>query len=302
MASRLIGVGNAVIDVVAAVPALPPSSPQVRAASVVLFASGGCTALIAAARQGVPVLHAGPMGAGPLGDLARRELAEEGVAVVAGRHPGHDADVTITLVDPDGEQTVISSGAPTAQLSAADLKRVSPEPGDAVLVFGHGLVHPANTDVLVPWVRALRPGVLVVLDPGPVASVQAPEALHAVRERADWCCAAATDAARLSGQQDPVAAARSLRPAVVRTGPVGCVVAPRDGDPVTVPSFPVPVVDRTGAGGTHTGVFVAELLHGAAPHVAARRANAAAALAVSRRGPAGAPTARELDAFLAERA
>lgn len=300
MAGRLIGVGNAVVDVVAAVPALPSASGHVRADSVVVSASGGCAALIAATRQGVRALHAGPVGSGPLGDLVRRELAEEGVAVVAGRHPDHDTDVVVTLTDPNGNQTIISRRGAESRLSVADLKRILPEDGDAVLVSGYGLVHRGNADVLVPWVRALRPGVLVIVDPGSVAPVDAPEALAAVRERADWCCISAADAAHLSGCADPVDAARALRPAVVRAGADGCVVAPREGDPVIVPGFSVPVVDITGAGDTHAGVFVTALLRGDDPVAAARRANAAAAMAITRRGPVTAPTARELDMFLTE--
>jgi sugar/nucleoside kinase (ribokinase family) len=61
-------------------------------------------------------------------------------------------------------------------------------------------------------------------------------------------------------------------------------------------------VDTTGAGDTHTGVFLAALLSGRDAPAAARTANAAAAFAVTRRGPAAAPTAAELAGFLATRA
>ncbi|MGH3400274.1 MAG: carbohydrate kinase family protein, partial [Streptosporangiaceae bacterium] len=86
---------------------------------------------------------------------------------------------------------------------------------------------------------------------------------------------------------------------VVRTGPDGCLIVPRGAaEPVRVPGFPVDVVDTNGAGDTHTGVFIAALAHGADPLEAARRANAAAALSVTRPGPATAPTAAELASFL----
>ena len=66
-----------------------------------------------------------------------------------------------------------------------------------------------------------------------------------------------------------------------------------------MPGFPVDAVDTNGAGDTHAGVFIAALAHGADPLEAARRANAAAALSVTRPGPATAPTAAELAEFLA---
>jgi len=60
----------------------------------------------------------------------------------------------------------------------------------------------------------------------------------------------------------------------------------------------VEAVDTTGAGDAHCGVLAAELLRGADLATAAARANAAAAIAVTRRGPATAPTRAEVDALL----
>jgi sugar/nucleoside kinase (ribokinase family) len=69
--------------------------------------------------------------------------------------------------------------------------------------------------------------------------------------------------------------------------------------PLTVvPGFPVAAVDSNGAGDTHTGAFIAALAAGEDAAGAARRANAAAALSVTKRGPATAPTSAELGRFL----
>ena len=57
-------------------------------------------------------------------------------------------------------------------------------------------------------------------------------------------------------------------------------------------------VDTNGAGDCHTGVLLAEVAAGRGWVGAARRANAAAAIKVTRRGPATAPTAAEVDDFL----
>ena len=85
---------------------------------------------------------------------------------------------------------------------------------------------------------------------------------------------------------------------LVRTGPGGCLLCHRGAAPVHVPGFRVAVLDTTGAGDTHTGTFIAALAGGADEIDAARTANAAAALSVTRRGPATAPTAAELARFL----
>jgi sugar/nucleoside kinase (ribokinase family) len=60
----------------------------------------------------------------------------------------------------------------------------------------------------------------------------------------------------------------------------------------------VTAVDTTGAGDAHSGVFLASLAAGLTAGEAARRANAAAALTVTRAGAATSPTRAELDRFL----
>ena len=86
---------------------------------------------------------------------------------------------------------------------------------------------------------------------------------------------------------------------VVRDGPNGCWVS-RQGKSEPVPGFKVNAVDSNGAGDAHAGVFLAGLAKGLQPVHAARRANAAAALAVTRWGPATSPAAAEVDALLAQ--
>ena len=88
---------------------------------------------------------------------------------------------------------------------------------------------------------------------------------------------------------------------LVRTGPDGCLLGRTALPVVHVPGFPVDAVDTNGAGDTHTGTFIAALARGADPPDAARTANAAAALSVTRRGPATAPARDELARFLADR-
>src|SRR5699024_11630290 len=84
---------------------------------------------------------------------------------------------------------------------------------------------------------------------------------------------------------------------VVRDGVEGCTVF-HHGRGTTIPAFPRTAVDTNGAGDTHTGVLLAERALGADWESAATRANAAAAIAVTRRGPQSTPTRAEVDGFL----
>ena len=290
---RLISVGSVVIDVVAAVPFLPARGGDVFASDISMSAGGGFNAMAAAARQGLSVLYAGAHGTGPLGDLARRSLADEGIEVLLPPRPDRDTGLVVGLVDGGGERTFVSGRGAETTLADADLHDLYPSAGDVVLVSGYGLLQP---EAPVSWIRALPDEVLVVLDPGPLASAAD---LARVRERVDWISANAAEATVLTGRADPIAAASALVGrvgAVVRTGADGCVVACPDA--VRVPGFAVAAIDTNGAGDTYTGVFIAGLARGSAPEIAARRANAAAALAVTRRGPATSPTRREVEELL----
>jgi sugar/nucleoside kinase (ribokinase family) len=66
-----------------------------------------------------------------------------------------------------------------------------------------------------------------------------------------------------------------------------------------LPAPAVTAVDTTGAGDAHSGVFLAGLAAGLTVTGAVRRANAAAALTVTRSGAAVSPSRAELEEFLA---
>jgi sugar/nucleoside kinase (ribokinase family) len=211
-------------------------------------------------------------------------------------------------VEAGGERTFLTSRGAEATLTAADLDRVSPAARDAIYLSGYGLVHDSNRAALLGWLPRLGGGQMVFFDPGPLVGSIPAAALAAVLARADWLACNAREAAILTGRADPGEAAAALagragqagRPRVlVRTGPGGCLITRLDAAVVAVPGFAVDVVDTNGAGDAHSGAFIAALAAGAADDAAARSANAAAALSVTRRGPATAPTSEELARFLA---
>ncbi|HEX6444683.1 MAG TPA: PfkB family carbohydrate kinase, partial [Streptosporangiales bacterium] len=82
---------------------------------------------------------------------------------------------------------------------------------------------------------------------------------------------------------------------VLRLGADGCLLREAGGTTTPIPAPRVDAVDTNGAGDVHVGAFLAALSRGLDPVAACRRANAAAAYAVARYGPATAPTLAELD-------
>jgi sugar/nucleoside kinase (ribokinase family) len=305
---RLLHLGNVVVDVVLDVPALPDRGGDVLADRTETTPGGGFNVMAAAARQGLRVAYGGAHGSGPFGALARAGLADAGIEILLAPKAGLDTGFVVAIVDAGGERTFLTSRGAEAALTAEDLAGVTAAPRDAVYLSGYGLLHASNRDALLDWLGRLGDDSVVFFDPGPLAASIPAGVADWVLARSDWVTCNARESALLTGLPAPHGAARALarragrRGVLVRTGPAGCLIGHRDREPVAVPGFAVDVVDTNGAGDAHTGTFVAALAGGAgeraAPPAAARAANAAAALSVTRRGPATAPTAAELARFL----
>jgi sugar/nucleoside kinase (ribokinase family) len=303
--------GEALVDVVMRVPGLPPRGGDILATSSQIAVGGGFNVMAAAARQGLPVLYAGGHGTGPWGDLVRAALAAEGIGLLRPADPSGDTGFDVALVESDAERTFVTSLGAESISEPGGWDAVPAGPGDAVYVSGYGLVAPGSGAVLGAWAAALPPGALLFVDPGPLAGQIPGPVLDPVLARCDWLSCNAREAELLGGGADPEGAAhrllaRGARGAViVRDGPAGCFLALRPCEerlPPSVSHVPAPAVvavDTTGAGDAHSGVFLAALADGLSPADAAQRANAAAALAVTRPGPATSPTLAELDAWLA---
>jgi sugar/nucleoside kinase (ribokinase family) len=318
---RLVFAGEAIVDVVMRVPALPPRGGDILATSCEVLAGGGFNVMAAAARQDLPVLYAGGHGTGPWGDVVRAALAAEGIGLLRPADPDRDTGFDVALVEPDAERTFVTHLGAESVPGPGTWDEVPAGPGDAVYVSGYGLAAPDSGRALGDWAASLPSGALLFLDPGPLVAQIPAAVLDPVLSRCDWLSCNHREAALLTGAGptgtgpagtssadapgDPAEAARRLlaRGAaaniLVRAGAAGCYVALLASPAaVHVRAPTVTAVDTTGAGDAHSGVFLAALADGLPPLGAAARANAAAAFAVTRPGPATSPTRARLDAWL----
>ena len=177
---------------------------------------------------------------------------------------------------------------------------------DAVFVSGYDLAYPALGPAIAAWLHDLPPSHLLVFDPGPLVAdipfelrdgVLARSGVLTLNRREGCALAGVVDTSdildRLAQQLSPEALV------VLRDGASGCVLAQGRLPPCHIASPSVTAVDTTGAGDTHTGVFIAAIGADHDCESAARRANMAAAYSVTRRGGAAAPDRLTLDALLA---
>jgi sugar/nucleoside kinase (ribokinase family) len=233
-------------------------------------------------------------------------MTAEGIRIGIAHSAERDTGLCVALTEASAERTFISYIGAEGELTAEDLASVPAEAGDFVYVSGYSLLHAGKAQVLVDWVLELPDGIKVVFDPGPL--VDSPDAplMKALLPRIDLWTSNRVEALRFTGASDIAEALNILADQlptdalmVVRDGPQGCWIS-QHGDRQQVPGFKVSAVDSNGAGDAHAGVFVAGLAQGLSAAEAARRANAAAALAVTRWGPATSPGAAEVDALIRE--
>ncbi|WP_202368713.1 PfkB family carbohydrate kinase [Pseudomonas sp. MWU318] len=303
---KMLHTGQVIIDLVMAVDQLPQVGGDVLAQSAAFEAGGGFNVMAAAVRNGLPVVYLGRHGTGRFGDLARQAMNAEGIQIGIEQPAQRDTGLCVALTDSSAERSFISYIGAEGEVTEEDLNSVAAEAGDYVYVSGYSLLHAGKAQALLDWTLALPQAINVVFDPGPLVESPDSALMQALLPRIDVWTSNSIEALRFTGAADIAQALDRLADhlpknvlMVVRDGPQGCWIQQRD-ERRHVPGFAVKAVDSNGAGDAHAGVFAAGLAQGLSAHEAARRANAAAALAVTRWGPATAPGVAEVDAFIHE--
>lgn len=303
---RLLHTGQVIVDLVMALDTLPASGGDVLARSASFEAGGGFNVMAAARRNGLRVVYLGRHGSGRFGELARAAMQAEGIEMALPASSGKDTGLCVALTEATTERTFISHLGAEGELSADDLAPIVPRADDYVYVSGYSLLLEGKAQPLIDWLLALPREVVVVFDPGPLVKAPDSAVMRALLPRIHIWTSNGPEALAFTGAADIDAALRELNrhlPAetlrVVRDGPNGCWVG-RGSEIEHVPGFKVQAVDSNGAGDAHAGVFIAGLAKGLKPLEAARRANAAAALAVTRWGPATCPDIAEVDALISK--
>jgi ribokinase len=273
-------VGSVNVDLVVHADRLPAAGETVAGGRLERSGGGkGANQAVAAARAGAAVSLIGAVGDDDLGADALAELRDEGIDVAAvARLHGVPTGVALIVVDREGRnQIAVASGA-NHELSAEQVTAAAARPG-AVLASFELLDEP----VLAAAHIARAAGCPLVVNPAPARPLErALLVLHPIITPNQQ------EAAELTGEEEPAAAARALAaqtgaPAVITLGERGALIADARGSEL-VPAPAVRAVDTTGAGDVFNGVLAAELARGRDLHAAVGAAVAAAAQSVTRTG------------------
>jgi ribokinase len=300
-------VGSLNVDLVVNVPHFPCPGETVRGTNHRRTCGGkGANQAVAVARMGMPVALIGAVGCDSFGEELLANLAGSGVdnGGILSR-PGVPTGTAMITLDAAGQNQIVVAGGANDTLTAPEMATLEdwlPESRALLLQLEIPL-----EAVFAAAERAHQHGVPVFLNVAPFAPV--PEALLRLSA---WIIANESEAAQLSGLPvtsigEAALAAAELRRRVptasiaITLGPDGVWI---DSPDFTgqVPGFRVTIVDTVGAGDTWIGAFAARILEGVAAVEAARFANAAAALAVTRRGAqSGIPRRAEVEELLRPR-
>ncbi len=296
----VVGVGVNAIDHLCTVDAFPTFDSKQSLAGYDCQPGGQvATALVALQRWGQRTRYVGTFGDGPLGELSRRSLADEGIDVAHARvRRGVANQCAVILVDgPSGERTILMHRPPELTLRAGELDRAVVTAGRVLHLDGYD-ADAAFT--AATWARAAGIPVVVDVDTGAPGVERLLRLTDAVILAREFACA-------VTGAADPAAALAGLvtmtdAPLVAVTLGAEGVLARNADRTLHVPAFVVRAVDTTGAGDVFRAGFIHGLLHGWSFERTLAFANAAAALKCTRvGGRPGIPTVDAAEALIAER-
>jgi sugar/nucleoside kinase (ribokinase family) len=207
------------------------------------------------------------------------------------RQPGASTGLSIGLVDRRGQPRFIHTPGSSGSLSADDLDlEGAARRGSRSLTVAGFFILPGLQDGGLPGVlqRARQLGMITSLDVVNSPGMDDAGPLWPCLPHLDYFLCNAKEAARLTGLDDPPAAAAYLKRrgagvALVKMGDRGVWAEGEDFSGL-VPAPAARVVDTTGAGDAFAAGLVAALLRGAGLEEACRQANAAGARMVAALG------------------
>jgi len=305
-APRLFDLDTVMLDVVAMIDTLPTRGNDAEVLERLVTPGGGFNVMSAARRQGMEVTYAGQLGSGPFADIAKKALVAEGIQLSVPTNESVDLGLCFVLVEKGGERTFVTSPGAEGTLSLQDLAVIDVKPGDYVFVSGYNFVYPDICATSAAWLQGITKDAVVIFDPGPRGSDIPSDVLSALLARCNWLVCNEPEAMSLTKTNSLDAAVEQLSKLNVQAGVIvrvaerGCILLQAGKEPEVIPGFSANVVDTTGAGDTHGGVFIAELAKGTVVAEALTRANAACAIAIGKLGPATAPSSEEVTAFLSK--
>ena len=272
------------MDLVLRVPRFPVAGETLAGGDLELHAGGkGANQACAAAKLGGTVIFIGCVGRDAFGERLTASLQDAGVQTGHLRKADRATGCASIYVTAEGQNSIVISPGANADVSAADVQVALADLtcDDLVLL---------QLEIPLETVRSVLEmakvvGATAILDPAPAQNLSA-----ALLRLVSILTPNETEAG--------VVLERGAGAVILKLGASGCQIQEASGC-IAVRGFAVDAVDTTAAGDVFNGALAVGLAEGLTMAAAARFANAAAAISVTRAGAqTSIPARAEVDAFL----
>lgn len=301
---RILVFGSLNIDLVQRVPRLPVPGETLQGGGLDIYVGGkGANQACAAAKLGGQVRMAGKVGNDVFAERILGELQKAGVDTKLVSTSKEPSGTAVIFVLPNGENLIVISAGANAEISesfALDAVKEM-QTGDILLCQLETPIKAVSTALKAAHAQ----GVTTILDPAPACTLPN-DLLSSVSILTPNQTETAILLDVLEAPADfaeAEAAARKLlafgaQSVIVKMGASGCLVAESE-NATAIDGHNLQAVDTTAAGDTFNGALAVKLAHRATLIEAARFANAAGALSVTKSGAiASIPDLAALEEFL----
>jgi ribokinase len=283
-------------------------TPRIPAIGQTLIGTGfetnqggkGANQAVAAAHLGYPAAMVAKVGDDAYGPELIASLERAGVDTAAMEQVAGSSGLAPIYVADGGHNMIVVVPGANGKMDRATVDRHAELIRSAGMVLCQLEIPIDALDYTLDF--CARAGVPVMLDPAPAADL--PETIWS---QVTWFTPNETEAKHYVGDGADVEEsankllAKGLRGVVLKRGGEGAYVAVAGGKSGWAKPFHVDAIDTVAAGDCFNGAFAVGLLEGNDPWTAARFANAAAAICVTRKGAAASmPTRVEVDEFIAD--
>jgi sugar/nucleoside kinase (ribokinase family) len=281
----VVCVGAALTDIIAST-SIHPEDEQETFVDAMAFASGGSAANTAAACAMLELRagFVGRLGIDTFGDELLSGFRAIGVDVWGVvRDPDRPSGLCYIAIDKDGRRRMYAHSGAAGALLPSDL--------DVDYLRSASVVHLADLYDIEPLISAseiARGHATVSLNPGGLIVSRGMEVVLPLLESVDLYISSVGEAASLTGEVENdniISSMLSIGPqtVVLTDGEDGCIAA-RGEERAEVPSFPVDLVDTTGAGDAFSAGFILGVVRELGLMDCCLLGNAAAALCVQTTG------------------
>ncbi|CDQ38700.1 ribokinase [Virgibacillus salexigens] len=302
--ANIMVVGSYVVDLMSRTPHMPKPGETVLGGPFQMGPGGkGSNQAVAAARQGANVTMVTKVGHDLFGDHAMENFTEESIdTTYVTRHTEEATGTAIITVDDQGENTIVVALGACGKITSTDVQGAEQrlEASDMVLVQLETSMDAIRTTIQL----ARKHNKPVILNPAPFQQID-----DDLLQDVAYITPNETEASLLTGIEvvDESSARkaakqlieRGVHAVVITLGKQGCFVYDGSDDGTLVKGFPVQAVDTTGAGDAFNGGLATFIAEGMKLAKAVIRANAVAAISVTKTGTAIAmPTMADVEEFL----